>query len=48
MITASTSAHAKAGLLETVPENLVKERLLEKPSTPAPKAPSRNDLNFII
>jgi hypothetical protein len=48
MITASTSAHAEAGPSETVPKNLVKESLREKPLAPAPKAPSRSDLNFII
>jgi hypothetical protein len=48
MVTVSTSSHAEAGPSEAVPENLVKESLLEKPSTPAPEAPSRSDLNFII
>jgi hypothetical protein len=48
VITASTSAHAEAGPWETGPESLMKESLPEKPSTPAPEAPSRGDLNFII
>jgi hypothetical protein len=48
VITASTSAHAEAGPSETAPESLVKESLPEKPSAPAPEAPSRGDLNFII
>jgi hypothetical protein len=48
VITASTSAHAEAGPSETEPESLVKESLLEKLSAPAPEAPSRGDLNFII
>jgi hypothetical protein len=46
MVTTSTSsAHAEAGPLETTLENLVEESLPEKPSTPAPEAPSRSDLN---
>jgi hypothetical protein len=48
IITASTSAHTGVGPLKTAPENLVKESLLEEPSAPAPEAPSRSDLNFII
>jgi hypothetical protein len=48
IITASTSTHAEAGPSETSLENLVKESLPEKPSAPAPEAPSRSDLNFII
>jgi hypothetical protein len=48
MITASTSFHAEVRPSETAPENLVKESLPEKPSAPAPEAPSRSDLNFII
>jgi hypothetical protein len=48
MITASTFAHVEVGPSETVPENFVKESLLEKPSTPAPEAPSKSDLNFIV
>jgi hypothetical protein len=47
-ITASTSARAEAGPSENAPENLVKESLPEKPSAPAPKAPSKSDLNFIV
>jgi hypothetical protein len=41
MITASTSAHAEAGPSEVIPENHTKESLQEKPSAPAPEAPSR-------
>jgi hypothetical protein len=48
MITARTSTHAEAGPSETALENIVKESIPEKPLAPAPKAPSRSDLNFII
>jgi hypothetical protein len=48
MITASTSAHAKAGPSEVVPKNLVEESLPENPSMPTPEAPSSSDLNFIV
>jgi hypothetical protein len=49
VVTTSTSyAHAEARPSETMPENLVKESLPEKPSAPAPKAPSNSDLNFIV
>jgi hypothetical protein len=48
IITVSTSAHAEAGPSKTTPESLVKESLQEEPLTPAPEAPSRSDLNFII
>jgi hypothetical protein len=48
MITASTSAHAEAGPSETALENLAEESRLEKPSAPAPEAPSKSDLNFIV
>jgi hypothetical protein len=40
MTTASTSAHAKVGPSEIVPENRTEKSLPEKPSTPAPEAPS--------
>ena len=46
--TSTSSAHAETGPLETVPENLVEESLPEKPSTCAPAAPSKSDLNFIV
>jgi hypothetical protein len=48
VITASTSAHAEAVPSKTAPISLVKESLPEKPTAPAPKAPYRGDLNFII
>jgi hypothetical protein len=48
MITASTSAHDEARPSEVVPENLTKESLPEKPSAPAPKASSRDDLDYIV
>jgi hypothetical protein len=48
MITASTSAHAEAGPSEVVPENHTEENLLEKPSAPAPEAPSQDDLDYIV
>jgi hypothetical protein len=48
MITASTSAHAEAGPLEVVPENLVEESLSKNPLTSTPEAPSSSDLNFIV
>jgi hypothetical protein len=48
MIPASTSAYAEAGPSETASENLVEESRPEKLSTPAPKAPSKSDLNFIV
>jgi hypothetical protein len=38
----------EVGPLETTPENLVEERLLEKPSAPAPEAPFKSDLNCIV
>jgi hypothetical protein len=48
VITASTSAYAKAGPSKTAPESLMKQSLPEKLLAPAPEAPSRGDLNFII
>jgi hypothetical protein len=49
MVTANTSsAHAEAGPSETAPKNLVQESLPEKPSSCAPAAPSKSDLNFIV
>jgi hypothetical protein len=48
MISASTSTYVEAGPLETASENLVEESRPEKPSTPAPEAPSKSDLNFIV
>jgi hypothetical protein len=49
MVTASTaSAHAEAGPSEAVPGKLVEEKLPEKPTTSAPKAPPQSDLNFIV
>jgi hypothetical protein len=48
MITANTSVHAEAGPSETAPENLAKGSILEKSSVPAPEAPSKSDLNFIV
>jgi hypothetical protein len=48
MITTSTSAHDEARPSEVVPENLTKESLPEKPSTPAPKASSQDDLDYIV
>jgi hypothetical protein len=48
MITTSTSAHVEVEPSETTPENLVEESLPEKPSAPAPEAPSKSDLNFIV
>jgi hypothetical protein len=39
IVTASTFAHAEAGPSETMPEKLVEESLLEKPTTSAPEAP---------
>jgi hypothetical protein len=48
MITTSTFAHAEVGPSETTPENLVEESLPEKSSAPAPEAPSKSDLNFIV
>jgi hypothetical protein len=46
--TSTSSAHAKAGPSESTQENLVEESLPEKPSAPAPEAPSNSDLNFIV
>jgi hypothetical protein len=48
MITSSTSAHAEAGPSETTPENIVEESPSEKPLAPAPEAPSKSILNFIV
>ena len=48
MVTASTSAHAEAGPSKTTPEKHVEESLPEKPTTSAPEAPPRSDLNFIV
>jgi hypothetical protein len=48
MIVASTSVHVEAGPSETASEDLVKESLLEKPSTSAPEATSSSYLNFIV
>jgi hypothetical protein len=48
MITASTSAHAEAGPSEVAPGNLTEESLPEKPSAPAPEAPSQGDLDYIV
>jgi hypothetical protein len=48
MITTSTFAHADAGPLEAVPENLTEESLPEKPPAPAPEASSQDDLNYIV
>jgi hypothetical protein len=48
MVTASTSAHVKVGPSEAVPEKFAKESLPEKPTTSAPKAPSQDNLNFIV
>jgi hypothetical protein len=48
MIIASTYSHAEAGPSETAPENVVEESRPEKPSMPAPEAPCKSDLNFIV
>jgi hypothetical protein len=48
MITASTSPHAEAGPSEAIPENRTEENLPEKPSAPAPEAPSQDDLDYIV
>jgi hypothetical protein len=48
MIVASTSAHAEESPSKVVPENLTKESLVEKPSTPAPEASSQGDLDYIV
>ena len=48
IITTSTSAHVEAGPSKVVPENLTEESVPEKPSTPAPEAPSQGDLDYIV
>jgi hypothetical protein len=48
IITVSTSTHAEAGPSEVIPENHTEESLPEKPSAPAPEAPSQGDLDYIV
>jgi hypothetical protein len=46
--TGPTKVPPEDGPSEMTVEGFVKESLPEKPSAPAPEAPSRDDLNFII
>jgi hypothetical protein len=43
-----SSIHVEAGSSEAAPEKLMKENLPERPTTPAPEAPSQSDLNYIV
>jgi hypothetical protein len=49
VVTASTaSIHAEVGFLGARPVKLIEESLLEKPTSPAPEAPSQSDLEYIV
>jgi hypothetical protein len=44
--TSASFVHAKVGPSETAPVKLMGESAREKPTTPAPEAPSQGDLNY--
>jgi hypothetical protein len=44
----ATSIHAEAGTSRATPVKLIGESLPEKPTSPAPEAPSQSDLEYII
>jgi hypothetical protein len=46
--TSASSAHAKVGPSETALVRLMGESVPEKPTTPAPEAPSQGDFNYIV
>jgi hypothetical protein len=49
VVTASASSvHAEVGPSEAAPVKLMGESAPEKPTTPAPEAPSQGDLNYIV
>jgi hypothetical protein len=44
----ASSIHIEAGPLGATPAELVKESLLEKPTSPVPEAPAQGDLDYIV
>jgi hypothetical protein len=44
----ASSIHIEAGPLGATPAELVKESLLEKPTSLVPKAPAQGDLDYIV